>query len=81
VISPFRGLPADPTRPSNVDENGIHLGPMRRVRGLTWVGWVNYLVLRWFLFRIYYVPVPRFPGDTVGKIGRYGLRFVPSWRW
>ena len=80
-IEPLRGLPDDPMRPSNVDENGNHLGPLRRYRGLTWVGWVNYVLLRWFLFRIIYTFVPRFEGDTVGKIANYKIVFYPTWRW
>jgi hypothetical protein len=50
-------------------------GPLRRWRGLTWVGWVNYVVLRWFLFRIAYAV------EDDGTISRYWLAFVPTWRW
>lgn len=50
-------------------------GPLKRWRGLTWVGWLNYLVLRWFLFRIYYMV------EEDNTISRYGVRFVPTWRW
>lgn len=51
-------------------------GPLRRWRGLTWVGWLNFLALRWFLVRIVYV----FDEDT-GENVRYSLRFYPTWRW
>lgn len=35
--------------------------PTRRFWGLTWVGWLNFLVLRWFFVRLSYeVPVGRF---------------------
>lgn len=51
------------------------LGPLKRWRGLTWVGWLNYLVLRWFLVRIHYVV------ETDNTISSYGVRFVPTWRW
>lgn len=30
------------------------LGPLRRFRGMTWVGWLNRLVLRWFFVRLAY---------------------------
>lgn len=60
-------LPGDPGLNGN--------GPLRRWRGLTWVGWLNFLVLRWFLFRVYYVV------ETDGTISKYGMRFIPSWRW
>lgn len=80
-IEPLRGLPDDPLRPCNVDENGVCLGPMRRWRGLTWIGWLNYLVLRWFFVRLCYQSMPRFEGDTVGKITKHWLAFTPTWRW
>lgn len=35
--------------------------PTRRWRGLTWVGWLNFIVLRWFFVRLTYeVPIDRF---------------------
>lgn len=48
---------------------------MRRWRGLTWVGWLNYLVLRWFFVRLAYaVPSP--------EIGRPPTRwFLTRWVW
>jgi hypothetical protein len=37
---------------------GPLLGSARRWRGLTWVGWVNYLVLRWVGLAIWYTVPP-----------------------
>lgn len=48
---------------------------MRRWRGLTWMGWVNYLVLRWFFVRLHRVV------EDDGEITGYGLRRCFSWRW
>lgn len=31
-----------------------NLGPLRRFLGLTWVGWLNMLVLQWFCVRLVY---------------------------
>jgi hypothetical protein len=50
-------------------------GPLRRWRGLTWIGWLNFLLLRWFLFRLSYNV------EDDGSISGYGVRFIPSWRW
>lgn len=50
-------------------------GPLKRWRGLTWVGWLNFLVLRWLLFRIGYTVEPD------GTISRYYVTFMPTWRW
>lgn len=48
------------------------LGPMRRVLGLTWVGWLNRLILRWFCIRLHYVV------ETDNTISRWG---VTRWVW
>lgn len=48
------------------------LGPLRRFRGLTWVGWLNRLVLRWLFVRLAYVVEPD------NTISRY---FVHRWVW
>lgn len=47
-------------------------GPMRRVLGLTWVGWLNMLVLRWFFVRLYYMV------ETDNTISGWGLH---RWVW
>lgn len=35
--------------------------PRRRLLGLTWVGWLNFLVLRWLLVRLAYNSEPGRP--------------------
>lgn len=47
-------------------------GPMRRVLGLTWVGWLNILLLRWFFVRLYYVV------EQDNTVSGYGLH---RWVW
>lgn len=47
---------------------------MRRFRGLTWVGWLNFLLLRWFLVRLAYCV------DIDDEIVGYKLKWWPSWR-
>lgn len=42
----------------STDRDGFLLGPMRRFLGLTWVGWLNYLVLRWLFVRLAYTVEP-----------------------
>jgi hypothetical protein len=54
---------------------GDRLGPLRRWRGLTWIGWLNYLALRWFLVRLHYGV------EQDNTISRYYFRFTPTWRW
>ena len=57
------------------DADGYALGPLKRWHGLTWVGWLNFILLRWFLFRICYQV------ETDGSVSKYSLKFVPTWRW
>jgi hypothetical protein len=46
--------------------------PHRRLFGLTWVGWLNFLVLRWFFVRIAY--------EVDQRIGTY-LTSAPKGGW
>lgn len=63
-------------RPGQVPDPGKNgLGPLRRFRGLTWVGWLNYLVLRWFLLRLIYTV------EEDNSISRYQLKICKTWRW
>lgn len=39
------------------------------------MGWLNYLVLRWFLFRLVREE------DADGNMVKMYLRWWPSWRW
>lgn len=54
------------------DQKPASLGPMRRLLGLTWIGWLNFLVLRWFFVRLFYVV------ESDGTISRWGLT---KWVW
>ncbi len=47
-------------------------GPLRRWRGLSWVGWLNRLVLRWFFVRLGYVV------ESDNTISKY---FLHRWVW
>ena len=54
-------------------DTGPHLrGPMRRFLGLTWVGWLNRLVLRWFFVRLAY---------RVYSDNTFGGYFLIRWVW
>jgi hypothetical protein len=74
TIACVREMIEQPTTPMGGKPEG-RLGPLRRWRGLTWVGWLNYVVLRWFLFRLTYNV------EEDGNISRYYFQFVPRWRW
>lgn len=50
-------------------------GPLRRWRGLTWVGWLNAIALRWVGLRVYYQL------EEDGSISRYGVRWMSPFRW
>jgi hypothetical protein len=60
---------------SDVDEDGCALGPMRRWRGHTWVGWLNLVVLRWCFVHLYYVV------EYDNTISRWGLATAWPWKW
>lgn len=49
--------------------------PLRRWRGLTWIGWVNRLVLRWIGLRIEWACSGNGDESVIG----YGL--VTAWPW
>lgn len=74
TVACIRELRPQPSTVPGTQPQGS-LGPLRRWRGLTWVGWLNYLFLRWFLFRIAYTV------EENGTISRYQLKFHPTWRW
>jgi hypothetical protein len=50
-----------------------NLGPLKRWRGNTWVGWLNTLVLRWLCIRLAY----RVEGDNTIS----GWGYVWAWPW
>jgi hypothetical protein len=60
--------------------------PTRRLFGLTWVGWLNYLLLRWFFVRLSYevpeAPTLRFVTSAPKSgIATVQLDLAPPTRW
>lgn len=59
---------------SDVDDTGP-LGPLRRWRGHTWVGWANILVLRWLFVRLQYTV------EYDNTISKWGVTLAWPWKW
>ena len=66
-----------PVKPTKLVHEVKRRAALTRWRGLSWVGWLNYLVLRWFFFRLTY----KVDEETGERISGYYFSWVPSWRW
>lgn len=66
-----------PVGPTKLVYKPARYPALRRWHGLSWVGWVNFVFLRWFLVRLYY-QVDELTGERIGPVR---LRWWPSWRW
>jgi len=54
--------------------------PVKKWRGLTWVGWINLLLLRWFCIRLAY-ELKASGHPAVLDITYWSLTFRAPWRW